>query len=185
MSRLAHARPFVLAALAGAALALAGSLPAQAQVRVAPSVGYDADAAAPSLGLGVDVPLGPARRGVALAIRPSVEVVFSTSDAVGYLECGTGLDDDPRFLLPRTTDTRFVRVGADVVARRASASVGPYAKVGLALERRLSDGIFGPNWDSNLGATLGLGVEAHRLFAEATVGSSAVSAARLAVGVRF
>ena len=183
MPRLAHARPFFLAALALAALA--GSLPARAQVRAAASVGYDADVSAPSVGLGVEVPLGPARRGVALTVRPSAEVVFATSDAVGYLECGVWLT--PMFATQQTTDTLFLRVGADVVGRYRlpATAIAPYAKAGLVLERTLFDGLFGSDSDTNLGATLGLGVEAHRLFAEATVGTAAVSTARLAAGVRF
>ena len=182
MPRLAHARPVVLAALALAALALAGSLPAQAQVRFAPTVGFDADVAAPSVGLGVEVPLSA--RG-ALAVRPSAEVVFSTSDAVAYLECGVGLMSS--FETPRTTDTRFLRLGADLVGRYRlpATAVAPYATAGLVLERTLFDGLLGSESDTNLGAALGLGVEAHRLFAEAIVGTAAVSTARFSVGVRF
>ena len=183
MTRLAHARHFVLAALAGAALA--GSLPAQAQVRVAPSVGYDADVAAPSVRLGAEVPLAPSRGALALAVRPSAEVVFSTSDAVAYLECGVGLMSS--FETPRTTDTRFLRLGADLVGRYRlpATAVAPYATAGLVLERTLFDGLLGSESDTNLGAALGLGVEAYRLFAEATVGTAAVSTARFSVGVRF
>lgn len=174
-----------LAALATVTAALAA--PVGAQVRLAPTAGYDLDTDAPAIGLGVEVPLTPVRRAAALSLRPSAEYVFATSPAVDYGYGSPYISIYTPFETPQTSDVHFLRLGVDLVGRTRipGVPVAPYAKAGLTLERTLYDGLLGPDSDTNLGATAGLGVEARRVFVEGTVGTAAVSTARLAVGVRF
>lgn len=171
-----------LRSLAALALLTLSSAPLAAQVHVRglANVGYDAGYAAPSVGLGAEMEWAPADAPLALALRPSADLVLARS-----LSFATPLAPDPYG--PDQTDSDVTRFGAEVVVRWTTAPgpAVPYLKAGLAHEyERIRSG------DLVLGygrtdAVAGAGASFGRVYADGTLGFGDASRSRVALGVRF
>ena len=155
------------------ALASAWAVPAQAQVRVAASVGLDGAYEVPMAGLAVEVGVGR----LPVAVRPSAEFVFATA------------------FVEDVSETPVVRVALDAVARINAADVPntPYVVLGVEAERQRRGAFSGPARAAldtetdrvGLGVRAGAGLRLGRLAAEATLGVGEAGRGRLVVGVRF
>lgn len=147
---------------------------------VLPLAGYDVDARGATLGLGAEIRFTPPRRALAISVRPSAEYVFAEDQPiVTFAALPSGA--------PNRVAVSVLRAGADVVGRVGvpGTPLFPYAKAGVAAEQVRMDAGGPTSRDLNLGATAGLGIEAFGVFVEGTLGTAAVSAVRVAVGVRF
>ena len=161
------------------------SLPALAQVevRVLPNVGYDAGFRAASLGLGLEVGWRPSGSPVAVALRPSGDVVFVDADRLG-----DPLTDPfrPGWGSAARYEGNVVRVGAEAVARLATVpGVAPYLKAGVVGE--YEDLMIGDVRTSTFepGVVAGAGVGLGRTYLEGTLGFGDASRSRVALGLRF
>jgi len=168
-------------------LAALVSLPASAQVEVRALVnaGYDAGYRAASVGLGMEIGWRPAGSPVALALRPTADVVFVGSQASADPLIGLG-DEPMGWPGGSRYEGNVVRVGAEAVARLATlAQVAPYLKAGIVGEYEdlmigdVRTAYFEP------GAVAGAGVGLGRTYVEGTLGFGDASRSRIAVGLRF
>lgn len=170
-------------------LVSACAVPVRAQVHVVPAAGYDLHLRAPTVGVGVEVGLTPPARAFTVAVRPMASYVFARDQSVIGDPFGTGTSGAPGSAYG-LDDVRLVRANVDVVGRYRfpGTALSQYVRAGLVAEHTtVIDGSDrGHRYRfTGEGATLGVGLEYERMFAEAALGTLNVSTAQVAVGVRF